>query len=703
MSGGDDDSGSSNLDTLISKLDFGNPLYLHPSDISSTPLVSIKLVETKNYKVWSYAMTLALETKNKLGFIDKTCVKSTNDDVLSNQWDRCNAVVLSWILGSLSEEVYLGQVFSKIASEVWAELKEIFDKVDGSDVFNLHKKINSLTQSGMPLFEYYHKMNSYWKQYEAMVQLPICTCISATEHYDHKEMTKLWQFLMGLDESYQQIRSNLLTMDPIPTVKSAYATLSREESHRNSTVSVAKVQTSAFMSKNNSPANSNNSSNFTRNNRGPNQNLKCTKCNKLGHTIDRCFEVIGYPPSFNRRIPKNSTNSSQNWSTANSGNKSFASNVSATDASSQNPFPFSEEHVSKLLSMLNSDNGIGNIKSNMQDLPKQGYMGKTLGIGNMESGLYVLNELSDIGNMSSCATAHTCCLSKHTWHNRLGHPADPVLQVLKGTLGFNNEFIVPCDICHKAKQTREPFPLSDHKTLNIGELIHLDLWGPYKVNGILHQTSIAYTPQQNGVVERKHRHLLNVARALLFQGGTSKYAMSSQRNSDDNDVTHLNFFDTDFINGEGLSHIPNDDNNVPSDIGDGTVNPTLGSISRDSSKMDSTSNDTTKMNPAESASMGVDSATPDDTLIHLDTSDNSDNSEGDPHSVEPDYPLRRSTRQSFLPTKFNDYVLNKSVLSNNIKYGIDKYINYSNLSSENLCFTSSISMSVEPKTYSQAC
>ncbi|XP_071699521.1 uncharacterized protein [Rutidosis leptorrhynchoides] len=240
-----DDSGSSS--TQISKLDFGDPLYLHPSDISSTPLITIKLKGTENYKSWSCAMELALQTKNKMGFINGTLKRSEDNEVLGVQWDRCNVVVLSWILGSMTDELYNGQIYSKIASDVWKELKETYDKIDGSVIFNLYQKLNSITQGGSSVSDYYHNLNSLWKQYDTMVQLPSCDLTSSKAFKDHTSLIKLMQFLMGLDNIYQPIKSNILTRDLLPSVNTAFSIISREESHRKSNISNKKnTESSAF-------------------------------------------------------------------------------------------------------------------------------------------------------------------------------------------------------------------------------------------------------------------------------------------------------------------------------------------------------------------------------------------------------------------------------------------------------------------------
>ncbi|GKE60935.1 hypothetical protein Tco_1511302 [Tanacetum coccineum] len=59
---------------------------------------------------------------------------------------------------------------------------------------------------------------------------------------------------------------------------------------------------------------------------------------------------------------------------------------------------------------------------------------------------------------------------------RLGHPAKPVMNVLKKSLKFDKpDKDLCCEVFQRAKKTREPFPLSDHVSSSLGELVHLDL------------------------------------------------------------------------------------------------------------------------------------------------------------------------------------------------------------------------------------
>ncbi|GJY90816.1 ribonuclease H-like domain-containing protein [Tanacetum coccineum] len=195
--------------TLISKLDISDLLHLHPNDSTALTVVSIKLKGTENYQVWSCAMLLALEGKNKIGFIDGTCKRSNTYEVLGKQWDRVNAIVLGWILNSISEELFLGQIFSKRAKHVWEDLKGTYEKVDRSIIFGLHHQISTLKQNGSSIADYYHKLNALRKY-------------------------------------------SILSREVLPDVKSAYATISSEESHRvaagNIDGSSQRNQASAFVS-----------------------------------------------------------------------------------------------------------------------------------------------------------------------------------------------------------------------------------------------------------------------------------------------------------------------------------------------------------------------------------------------------------------------------------------------------------------------
>nr|GFB53674.1 putative reverse transcriptase, RNA-dependent DNA polymerase, Gag-polypeptide of LTR copia-type [Tanacetum cinerariifolium] len=65
------------------------------------------------------------------------------------------------------------------------------------------------------------------------------------------------------------------------------------------------------------------------------------------------------------------------------------------------------------------------------------------------------------------------------------HPSDQFLKVLENDLALDTSDLDHCEICQRAKQTREPLPLSEHKPSVLAELVHLDLWGPYKVTSIL--------------------------------------------------------------------------------------------------------------------------------------------------------------------------------------------------------------------------
>lgn len=113
----------------------------------------------------------------------------------------------------------------------------------------------------------------------------------------------------------------------------------------------------------------------------------------------------------------------------------------------------------------------------------------TIGLGKQQDGLNYLVALmgESIKTRSAAAIAgHSSCSqvtsSTDLWHRRLGHLSSSRLDFMAKNL-FNFPFKTndACDVCALAKQSRLPFFASSISSVRPFELIHCDIWGPYKI------------------------------------------------------------------------------------------------------------------------------------------------------------------------------------------------------------------------------
>lgn len=126
-----------------------------------------------------------------------------------------------------------GIVYASDAREVWVDLQDRFDKVNESRIYNLQREIATISQGTFSISVYHSRLKLLWDEYNSMK--PSLPGTAGTKEFiEHLEQQKLFQFLMGLIESYNAIRSQILFQVPSPSVSRAYAMIINEENQRGS-------------------------------------------------------------------------------------------------------------------------------------------------------------------------------------------------------------------------------------------------------------------------------------------------------------------------------------------------------------------------------------------------------------------------------------------------------------------------------------
>ncbi|KAG7569356.1 Zinc finger CCHC-type [Arabidopsis thaliana x Arabidopsis arenosa] len=313
--------------TVIPPSKYENPYFLHTSDHAGLVLVSDRLASGSDFHSWRRSVRMALNVRNKLGFIDGTILKPPNDHPDAGSWSRCNDMVATWLMNSVSKKIGQSLLFMSTAEAIWKNLLARFKQDDAPRVFEIEQRLNALQQGSMDVSTYYTELVTLWEEYKNYIELPICTCgkceCNAALLWERlQQRSRVTKFLMGLNEAYEPTRRHILMLKPIPSIEDVFNMVTQDE--RQTCIKPStKLENVAFQSSTDTNAGYYNGQSENVNAgyySGPVENVAyaafrpqqrppmCTHCGRTGHTIQKCYKVHGYPPGHRlaQRSPQQS-------------------------------------------------------------------------------------------------------------------------------------------------------------------------------------------------------------------------------------------------------------------------------------------------------------------------------------------------------------------------------------------------------------
>ncbi|XP_055825473.1 uncharacterized protein LOC129894013 [Solanum dulcamara] len=184
-------------------MDSSSQYYLHPSDSPGMNLVNF-VFDGTGFAAWRRSIIISLSAKNKMSFIDGSAEIPSADTPEFKFWTRCN------------------------------------NMSNGAQLYHLQKGLTDLMQGTADVAGYFIRIKRIWDELDALSSGEICscncTCGGKKKVVKFKQDERLIQFLMGLNDVYAAVRSNILMMSPLPNVNHAYSLLIQDEKQREAYV-----------------------------------------------------------------------------------------------------------------------------------------------------------------------------------------------------------------------------------------------------------------------------------------------------------------------------------------------------------------------------------------------------------------------------------------------------------------------------------
>ena len=239
-------------------------------------------------------MHIAIEGKERLNHITTAPPQPT--DPTYSQCKQRDSVVLSWNISNI--ETNLINQFPDYTTS-WDLRKGIATLLssgrDELQIFDLSSKASAVKQNHDTIEVYFGNLNNLWKEIDQRMPNPMKCADDITLFNGFIQKQRLYQFLAGINDTFDKEMRDLLNQDTLPTLDVAYAMIRQDiarrgiMSHTSSSGLRPSEIGSAVVARNRLE-----NSSFRRDMEDK-SHLKCSHRGGSRHTKEGCLKLIDFP------------------------------------------------------------------------------------------------------------------------------------------------------------------------------------------------------------------------------------------------------------------------------------------------------------------------------------------------------------------------------------------------------------------------
>ncbi|BAT85288.1 hypothetical protein VIGAN_04281600 [Vigna angularis var. angularis] len=265
----------------------------------------------KNYLKWSQIIKTILKGKGKISHLTGDAPDETNPKFKS--WDEEDSMIMAWLWNSMAPEISDTCMFLKSTKEIWEAVEQTYSKAkDVAQIYDVKVKTVAAKQGNKSITEYANQLKSLWMELDHYRVIKAKCSEDSAILKEYIEQDRVYDFLVGLNPKYDQVRIQILGKEKVPGLNEVVAIIRSEESRRGLMLETSTTESSAMIAEGGTIMVANQGKNWVPSMEKKHEEIWCTHCNKPRHTREKCWKLHGKPPSREWEL-KDGKTSSREW------------------------------------------------------------------------------------------------------------------------------------------------------------------------------------------------------------------------------------------------------------------------------------------------------------------------------------------------------------------------------------------------------